>query len=190
MLRPRKLAIVRSSSVLLSSSDYNIQEIGLATALLDFKISSDIYLAGNVSKAVVVPLCEQGDSKVRLIYLPFKKLPGKQSIFCGLRRSLEAEKYDLIQVHEDSQITSCIIAVYGAWKSIPVVLCQGMYKNYDGYIPKLFQYIYDRTILPILRKNVAYCIAKTRKAELYLKDKLFQEITADKAGKRARWMRP
>lgn len=181
-MKPRKLAIVRSSSTLLSLSNYNIQEIGLANALLEFNISSDIYLAGKEAKVVIEPLQNKDGKGVRLIYLPYKKLPGRQAIFPDLIKSIGNEKYDLIQVHEDSQITSCLIALYGAKKKIPVVLCQGMYQNYDRLIPKLFQFVYDKTVLNILRNNVACCIAKTRKAKYYLEKKGFTEISVCPVG--------
>ncbi len=177
-----RIALIRPSSFIISLKNYNSQEIGLAEALLDYKTSTDIFIAGNVSKPLHESINKKNGNNVRLFQLPFIKLPGRQAFFPSLFKILKQEEYDLIQVHEDSHITSCIVSMYGKKRRIPVILCQGMYKNYSGTIAKLLQIIYDLTFLRIFKKNIAASIAKTKSAKAYLRSKGFKNISVCPTG--------
>lgn len=170
-----KIAIVRSSSVILNLKDYNIQEIGLAAALLKLGVSVDVFMAG-ASKKLRVETTTFNGSVFRLYILPFIKLPGKQALFPGLRKILIKNSYDLIQVHEDSQITSVLISLWAEKMKVPVVLCQGMYHDYSG-INRIIQICYDMICIPILRNKIKATIAKTSMAKNYLTQKGFKNIS-------------
>jgi glycosyltransferase involved in cell wall biosynthesis len=172
----RKLAIVRPSSQILTQDNYNIQEIGLAKALLEFGVSTDVYMAGKVTRTIVSDVFKKNGNSVRLYLLPHLTLRGRQAIFPGLIGLLDRERYDLVQTHEDSQVTSVMVALYGRFRKIPVVLCQGMYRNYEGVIKRVTQKVYDATMLRILKNSVSLCIAKTDQAKEYLREKKFSKV--------------
>jgi glycosyltransferase involved in cell wall biosynthesis len=170
-----KIAVVRSSSVVLDAAGYNIQEIGLAKGLLKIGVSADIYMAGRERAIRSEVLRECNGSSIRLFLMPFVSLPGKQAIFPGLLRLLDRGMYDVVQVHEDSQITSSIVSCWASRKGIPTVLCQGMYRDYSG-VARLAQFLYDSVALPRLRRSVRAGIAKTRAAKEYLASKGFASV--------------
>jgi glycosyltransferase involved in cell wall biosynthesis len=172
----KKMAIIRSSSYVLSQDSYNIQEIGLAKALLALGVSTDVYMAGNTKRPAVSTVFENNGEIARLHLLPHLRLPGRQAIFPDLYKLMDEHDYDLLQVHEESQITSVHVALYGRSRSIPVVLCQGMYREYYGVIKRLVQTIYDMTMLRLLRKNTSLCIAKTGWARNYLHTKNLENV--------------
>jgi len=66
---------------------------------------------------------------------------------------------------------SVLISRWAKKRSIPCILFQGMYKNYQGYIKKSLQILYDIIFLPILRSNLTHVICKTKAAEIYLHQK-------------------
>lgn len=176
-----KIAIIRSSSVVLNLQSYNCQEIGLANALAKLGFSTDIFMASKGRQVSITEINSPAGCKVRVFHLPFIALPGKQAVFPDLFSLLNKERYDLIQVHEDSQFTSLVTALYGRVKRVPIVLCQGMYQNYSGFSRSL-QIIYDFFSLPLLRRGVSASIAKTAKAKSYLRQKGFNDITVCPVG--------
>ncbi len=171
-----KIAFVRGSSLLISPRSYNIQEVGLAKALINYNISSDVFIASSLKELSSTTLTKKNDHEARLFLLPCKKLPGRQGYYPGLLKQLEKGKYDLIQIHEDSQITSLIVANWARRRNIPTILCQGMYRNYQQLLPRISQTVYDQIALRLLRKCVKACIAKTTRAQNYLKKKGFENI--------------
>lgn len=173
-----KIAIVRPSSSVIPVGSYNCQELGLSKALLDLGVSTDIYMVGRLKKAEITEIAEDGRNSVRVIRLPFIALPGQQAIMFGLFPRLSMGEYDIIQTHEDSQITSVAISIAFKNKKTKVVLCQGMYSNYSGFHKKVFQIIFDLTLGKILRNYVDGCIAKTDLAKKYLIGKGYaQEVS-------------
>jgi glycosyltransferase involved in cell wall biosynthesis len=177
----RRLAIIRPSSYLVSPADYNIQELGLAKGLSARGISSDIYMAGRVSRPEVSVIRESPQS-VRLIRLPFWELPGKQALFPDLNKLLRQERYDVIQVHEYNQITTVLVSAYARRRGIPVVLCQGMYIDSRKILARLLQPIYDIVVMPLLRTTISLPIAKTSRAAGYLRQKGFQDLVVCPVG--------
>lgn len=172
-----RLAIVRCSSYQVSITSYNVQEIGLAKALLAYGISTDIFMASNgLSTPREQVACASDLGSVRTIGLPYMQLPGRQAFFPGVFRMLNKGLYALIQVHEYPLIMAGLIAIYGARKDLPVLLCQGMYRDYTTRSASVFQHLYDIFILPLLRKKVAACLAKTGSAAAYMKRKGFDSV--------------
>jgi len=169
-----KIAIVRPSSAVIAFDSYNCQEIGLAKSLLSYGVSTDIYMAGNVTTVKYTEAAATDHNKVTVIQLPFIRLPGQQSILRGLFRHLKTETYDLIQTHEDSQVLSVLVSLFGKKHTIPVVLCQGMYLNYSGKIKRALQWAFDQSLGRILINNVDLCLAKTNAAKRYLIHKGFR----------------
>jgi glycosyltransferase involved in cell wall biosynthesis len=50
-----------------------------------------------------------------------------------------------------------------------------MYENYPEKYKRMIQYVFDWTLLKVLRNNTKHCIAKTTSARKYLKSKKFPE---------------
>lgn len=65
-------------------------------------------------------------------------------------------------------ITACLVSVFGAYNRIPVVVCQGIYKDYKGFVSSFLQTLYDLSCLLLLRRYASAWIAKTESAADYL----------------------
>lgn len=168
-----KIALIRPASSQVPGNSYNIQEIGLAKALTYYKIQSDIYLISDKKQEYSYEIIVNGII-VKIHRLTGIRIPGQQTIFYSLFEKLRKEKYDLIQVLEDSQITSVLVSIYCKRNNIPVVLWQGMYEDYKQIYKKFIQKVFDRMFLPILKRNVVCTICKTNHAKKYLESKGFE----------------
>ena len=111
-----------------------------------------------------------------IYWLKGLKIPGQQGYYKDLKPILNRNHYDIIQALDDSQITTVLVSSYCKKRKIKFVLWQGMYENYPEKYKRIIQFLYDWLILPILRKNTDYCIAKTTSAKEYLESKKFRNI--------------
>jgi glycosyltransferase involved in cell wall biosynthesis len=177
-----RLAIVRPGSGILSDTTYNVQELGLGRALVDQGIACDVFLAGDVDTAQTRTVCVLAGAELREVRLPVLGLPGKQGWFSDLRGLLESGDYDLVQTHEDSQVTSVRLSSWMHAKGVPVVLCQGMYEDYRGPVKSVLQATYDRTALPVLRRNCMAVTAKSEAAAAYCRRKGFRNVRVNPVG--------
>lgn len=169
-----RVGIIRSASSAVSKSQYNIQEIGLAKELAKLGVIVDVFLISDKSKTYNETLGIE--DRVTVYWLKGIKIPGQQGYYKELIPILNQHKYDLIQALDDSQITTVLVSSYCKRKGIKFVLWQGMYENYPETYKRLIQYVFDWTLLRILRKNTRYCIAKTTSAKKYLASKKFHNI--------------
>ncbi len=122
------------------------------------------------------------DNRVTVYWLKGIRIPGQQGYYKDLRGILDSHKYDLIQALDDSQITTVLTSVYCKEKGIKFVLWQGMYENYPEAYKRIIQYVFDWTLLRVLKKNTKYCIAKTTSAKAYLAMKKFLNIAVIPVG--------
>jgi len=170
----KKLAIVRSSPIPLNIKLYNIQEIGLAVGLAYNNIATDIYsrFAG-LTKPVV---CFSHDGcDVRLIPIKGFLFFNKFAFYPGLFKRIKKEKYNYVQLHEDSQITTPIIINLSKKVGIKSILYQGMYKHYTG-VNRIFQILFDVAFKNSIIRNANLVIAKTDAAKKYLELKKYKSV--------------
>lgn len=170
----KRIALIRSASSVVSKSGYNIQEISMAKELAKRELKVDVFLISDKNQTYK----EKTGYKdlVTVYWLKGIKIPGQQGYYKDLNRILDSHKYDLIQALDDSQITTVLTSMYCKKRNIKFVLWQGMYENYPEKYKRLIQYLFDWTLLKILRKNTKYCIAKTTSAKHYLEQKRFSNI--------------
>jgi glycosyltransferase involved in cell wall biosynthesis len=171
------MAIIRPIGIPISRNFYNSQEIGLARGLSLCGVAVDVYVAGGVKEVVCQTIDSTGECLVRLFEVPFKKIPMiDQAIYPELAKLLSDGDYDFIQVNEENELTSFLVARYAHKAGIPVVVYQGMYQQLTGRIYAAFQAFYDLFFLPVFRKNISFALVKTRKAGSHLERKGFENI--------------
>lgn len=168
-----RIAIIRSASSAVSKNQYNIQEIGLAKELVKLGMKVDVFLISDKDNTYTEK-CGLNDN-VTVYWLKGIKIPGQQGYYRDLKEILDGNKYDLIQALDDSQITTVLVSQYCKKHKIKFVLWQGMYENYPEKYKRFIQYLFDWTLLKVLRKNTKYSIAKTTSARNYLISKNFVE---------------
>lgn len=168
-----KLAIVRSSHAPLNTKAYNVQEIGLALGLLNQNISTDIYSRfSDISEPTV--LKTSALAVVRLIPVKGITLLRRITWFPGLIKQLK-NNYNIIQVHEDSQLMTALILRAAVKNNIKTVLYQGMYNNYSG-LNRLYQIVFDFLFKKSIIKNSTIVFAKTDIARQYLLKKGHKKV--------------
>lgn len=161
----KKIAIFRTSSHPLDINNYNVQEIGLANGLLNQGISVDIYSRfTNIKNQNILKRLKNDYIKL----IPIKGLTLKGCIIdFSLKQKILNNKYDIVQVHEDSQIMTPLILKYANNNGIKTVLYQGMYKKYVGY-KAIIQKVFNLFFLKMIRNNCDFIFAKTNAAQEYL----------------------
>jgi len=170
----KKLAIIRTHSSALDLRAYNIQEIGLAKELIKYGISVDVYSRYTDIKEAVL-FSSFKNNFLKLIPISGISILNKITYFPGLIKSILIEKYDLVQVHEDSQLMTPIILYICKKNKIATVLYQGLYTYHNG-IFSLFQKIFDFLFSNSIKKNSKHIFAKTEMAKKYLENKGYKNI--------------
>lgn len=166
-----RIALIRSASSPVSKNQYNIQEIGLAKELVKNDMHVDVFLISDKDETYSEQMGIE--ERVTVYWLKGYKIPGQQGYYPDLKKILDRNHYDLIQALDDSQITTVLVSSYARKNGIKFVLWQGMYENYPEKYKRIIQYVFDWTLLKILRKNTQYCLAKTSSAKRYIESKRF-----------------
>jgi glycosyltransferase involved in cell wall biosynthesis len=156
--------------------DYNVQEFGLAKALLKQGIQTDIYCAGEQNEVKIIDYKTEGDVKARIFRLPYRSFLNLHAIFPGLSGILKHESYDLLHTLSYEQITSYVISWFGTQHRIPVVVHEGLYERDFGRFINFTIKSFHLTLGKYMRSHVSGCIAKTQMAKDYLRKKGFQDI--------------
>ena len=123
---------MRTFPNVLADSGYNIQEFGLARALVKNGYSVDVYLAGDSESLGTKERSVNGDAVFREIRLSIKFKLMNDAFLAGLFENLKREKYDLIQIQGFVQIITFLITRWAVKRSIPVCVNEGEY-DYSVY---------------------------------------------------------
>jgi len=171
-----KILIVRTYPDVLDITKYNVQEIGMAKALLraGHEVGIVLYNGKERDCTEAIPILCDGIEKYIVIY----HLHGfgllKNGFFPSLKKI--AKSYDVLQVHEYDQITSWL---YYAWnKKKKIVLYHGPYYHSfnKGYNFKCK--IFDLLFLKIKHNKNVTCLTKSHAAAEFLRSKGFRNVTA------------
>lgn len=163
------IAIIRPDGNVASSSFYNSQELGLARGLALLGVNTDVYIADSEKNISIELIDSEGSGRVRLIKQPRYILPEiGHAIYPKLINELKKNKYHLIQVNEENELTCFAVARYAYKQGIPVIVYQGMYKPIGGRIRELFQRTYNIFLRPRFKKYISLPVTKTERAKNYL----------------------
>ena len=170
-----KILIVRTFPNFLDASKYNIQEIGLAKALVKAGHEVGIVLYNGKNKDTIKKIsvpCENETREITVYYLQGWNF-FKNGIFPSLKKVVQ--QYEVIQVHEYDQITSWL---FYAWCKKNVVIYHGPY--YDefnkGYNFKCK--VFDNVFLRLKHNVNTPCLTKSHAAADFLRSKGFNNVTA------------
>lgn len=171
-----KIAFVRTASNILRYGGYNIQEIGLAKALMPYGISTDIYARFSNIEIITEIAHDEKGNKVKVHPLKGKQIWHEIVYYSTLEQDLLKEKYDIVQLLDDSQMM--LPQLFRALKKagVKTILWQGMYRNFSGKVARYMQIVYDTLFAGTLNKYSDLKIAKTEAAKDYLLKKKYQNI--------------
>lgn len=170
-----KILIVRTFPSILNFKQYNVQEMGLAKALVrkGYECGIVLYNGKNKDEIEYVPVESEGETRNITVY----KLHGynilKNGFFPSLRRL--TKEYDVIQVHEYDQISSWL---YYAWSKKPVVIYHGPYYDEFNKGYNLKCKIFDNAFLRLKQNKEVLCMTKSELAAEFLRSKGFTNVRA------------
>lgn len=170
-----KIAMIRPVSDPVSLTGYNVQEIGLATALFDLGVSTDIYIQTDTPRNQFVEYKKSGHVCIRIYSLKGIPLFGRNEIYPQLFGLIRRGGYDVIHSEDDNMLMSLAVLWWGRKQKVKTVLHQGMYECFTGY-KKAIQHVYDFFFQALLRSSTDIVIAKTRMAADYLRVRRFGNI--------------
>jgi glycosyltransferase involved in cell wall biosynthesis len=169
-----KLAIVKTSYNPINTQSYNVQEIGLAKGLLNLRVSTDFYsLFSDIAKETTI--AANNGCEIKLIPLKLKMFLNRVTYSPQIIDILAKGEYDIVQVHEDSQLMTPLILKQCRKRGIKTLLYQGMYVDYKG-IGRLYQIFLDLLFKKTIQKNADIIFAKTTLAKNYLKNKGYKNV--------------
>lgn len=166
-----KILIFRTCSVPININSYNVQEIGLAKALIDSGNECDIIFYTKEKNSYIENISYK--SKTIKIYW----MKGFNLLHHGIYNFKEileiTEKYDVIQCSDYNQV-----ATYKMLKlsSKPVIIYHGPYKNKFSWKTNITDYIFDILYLKKMLKIQPTIISKSALARDTLLDKGFENI--------------
>lgn len=167
------IALIRTSASPISPAYYNVQEIGLGKALFARGHSVNIVLAAESKAAAVDIILEDAVHCLTVHYLPVRRIVAQNGYFPHLLALLATQRPDVVVVAEYDNVTSWLVARWCSRTGTPVVLVQGMYRDYNGTVARVLQSAYDVCLLGTLRTSFDRVICKTTLAKNYLAGKGF-----------------
>lgn len=168
-----KILIVRTHSSILSTTAYNVQEIGLAKAYIQAGHQADIVMYGGNKPTYVVKVpTEYGE--ISVYYMKAWNFL-KNGIFPELKRF--AQDYDFIQVHEYEQITSWLFYTDRKIRD-KVFIYHGPYYNAFNRGYNLRCWLFDHTLYRLKANAECMCFAKSEAAAAFLHEKGFEQVSA------------
>lgn len=165
-----KILILRVFPNKVNLQSYNLQEIGLAKALIRKGHQCDVAYFGGKEKdhEEIIPFAE---GSVRVLWLQgFGIL--MEGFYPSLRKYVG--DYDIIQVSEYVGVTSCWLNMFHQNK---VVNYHGPYYCKENRKDILKAAIWDRTLLPLSRKKKMLVMTKSTLATDYLLSKGIKDVT-------------
>lgn len=172
-----KILIFRTCSVSININSYNVQEIGLAKALIDSGNECDIILYTNKKNNYIENISYK-DKNIKIYWMKGFNL--LHNGIYNFKEILEiTEQYDVIQCSDYNQI-----ATYKMLKlsSKPVVVYHGPYKNKFMWKTNITDYIFDILYLKKMLKIQPTIICKSELASKTLLDKGFKNVTTIPVG--------
>lgn len=165
-----KILILRTTPNKLDLSTYNLQEFGLAKALIRKGHQCDVaYYCGN-EKDHAQEIQFDGNKKLKVLWLQ-----GFGFLYEGFFPSLgkHIKNYDIVQVGGYVGFTSCWLNIFAKRKTVNY---NGLYycKENKGDIKKAK--VFDYTLLPWQGKNTMIVATKSVLATKYLRDKGIKNV--------------
>lgn len=166
-----KILIVRPSANKMNLSTYNLQEVGLAKALIRKGHQCDVMYFGGKEKDHWETIKFDDNRELRILWIYGIGI-FREGIYPSLKKYVN--NYDIIQVGGHEGITSCWLNRHVQDK---VVNYQGpyFYAGNKGYIKKAK--VFDKTLLPLSHKNNMIVATKSVLASEYIKSKGIDDVT-------------
>lgn len=171
-----KIAIFRTDATEQDTKSYNSQELGLAKGFCKLGYSVDI-LGASQDGILHKKNIDGTEGRGRIISIPYKELPIlDEPLFIGVKKVLKAGHYDYVQINEEGNIASFLIALACRSLRIPFGLYQGMYRVLPGRLWTLYERVHALLFRPILKNSAKAVLCKTSMAQNFLRQKGYPKV--------------
>ena len=173
-----KIAIV--SSFITSTEDpryYSSQHLNLASELSNLGAKIDIFTMNRRNNRFYKEEVDINGSRINIYYFPpIAKMLSKLNIpmMSGIGERLKQKDYDIIQVSEDTQLTTAQVALQN--KKSKMVIFQGINLYSRQIVKKTLMKIFDLSIGKRVKSRTDLVIAKTSQAERFMRSKGYRNI--------------
>ncbi|AEB30203.1 hypothetical protein CAR_c15440 [Carnobacterium sp. 17-4] len=157
----KKLLYVRSGPYELDFNNYNLQEIGLATAFCKKGYDCDVVYYSKENKDQLIKV---GNNSIRILWRKGIKIL-RSGIYPQILNKDFLSQYDIVIVSEYSQIMSILIS----YLKKDVYLYNGPY--YNLFKIPFVEKVYDKLFIGMLKKNVKKTFVKSELSKVYLDNK-------------------
>lgn len=170
-----KIAIFRTDSSSQDPASYNSQEMGLAKGFAELGNTVDIFMASSTSNYSVRSVDGMNDA-IRVIELPFRIIPLlDEPLYLGFGKILRKEQYDYIQINEEGNLASYLIARACHKARLRFGIYQGMYRVLSGRKWALYERLHQSLFRPFLRKHCVGAFCKTSEASKFLETRGYEK---------------
>jgi glycosyltransferase involved in cell wall biosynthesis len=169
-----KIAIFRTDCSTQDLTSYNSQEIGLAKGFQILGHVVDIITASGTGKYSEKAVEGTGGC-VRVIEVPFWLIPAvNEPVYRGIGSILRRERYDYVQINEEGNFSSYLVARACRRAGVRFGIYQGMYRILSGRKWALYEDIHHKFFRPFLRQQAIGVFCKTSQAQNFLRDRGYQ----------------
>ncbi|MDO6824579.1 glycosyltransferase [Marinobacter sp. 1_MG-2023] len=169
-----KIAIFRTDSSTQDPASYNSQEMGLAKGFKNLGHIVDIIMASS-SDRYNEQVVEGSKGAIRVLELPFRLIPVlNEPVYLKVGRLLSREQYDYVQINEEGNFSSYLIARVCRKHGLNFGIYQGMYRVLSGRRWTLYEAFHHRFFRPMLRKHSVGAFCKTSEARRFLDSKGYE----------------
>lgn len=170
-----KIAIFRTDSSTQDPASYNSQEMGLAIGFQKLGHTVDIIMASSTDQ-YSEKIVEGTEGAIRVIELPFFLIPVlNEPVYLKIVRLLRKEQYDYVQINEEGNFASYLIARVCHEQGVRFGIYQGMYRVLPGRRWALYEAIHHKIFRPMIRNKSIGAFCKTSEAKNFLASKGYQK---------------
>lgn len=169
-----RIAIFRTDSSTQDPTAYNSQEMGLAKGFQKLGNTVDIIMASSSDRYTEKMVAETGGA-IRVIELPFRLIPVlNEPVYLKVGGLLGREQYDYVQINEEGNFASYLIARACRKQGLRFGIYQGMYRILSGRKWALYEAIHHKLFRPMIQKQSVGAFCKTSEAKRFLNSKGYQ----------------
>ncbi|MCD8369057.1 MAG: glycosyltransferase family 4 protein [Clostridiales bacterium] len=166
-----KILIIRVAANKLNLRTYNVQEVGLAKALVRKGHQCDVMYYTDQKQESMEEVIFDNDKRVRIIWSPGIRI-FQESYYPSLKSHIN--DYDVVQIGGYNGVTSCWLNRKHQNKTVNF---QGPYYYKKNRKDRLKTFVWDHTLLPLSHKRNMIVATKSKLATDHVKSKGIKNVT-------------
>lgn len=165
-----KILIIRAAANKLNLRTYNVQEVGLAKALVRKGHQCDVMYYTDQKQESMEEVLFDKDKRVRIIWSPGISI-FQESYYPSLKNHIN--DYDVVQIGGYNGVTSCWLNRKHRNKTVNF---QGPYYYKENRKDRLKTFVWDHTLLPLSHRDNMIVVTKSKLATDHVKSKGIENV--------------